>query len=135
MGYDMQSKEVEGDAGYFRLNIWGMGWMRDIMAQADPELGDEHIMKKFCSNDGWLVGKTLGKKIAKALRAFAVKGKTYTVSSLAFSEKEIPPGACNIRKEGSIISYTLSKEMSDEDIELILNFATYNENCTPYEVF
>jgi hypothetical protein len=31
MGYDMQAVNDQTDAGYFRLNIWGMGQMLKIM--------------------------------------------------------------------------------------------------------
>jgi len=41
MGYDMQMREREGAAGYFRLNIFGMGTARKLMEQADVITWDE----------------------------------------------------------------------------------------------
>ena len=139
MGYDMQSKCDSSEKGYFRLNIWGMGWMRNVMLEGDPTL--EKDIYRFCSNDGHVVGEHLGKKIGAALRKFIAYHPigTELPSQQATHEAATDQLAQMLAQHMGIEVMTPgrkeNKTLTKEDIACILDFAEYNETQAPYEVF
>jgi hypothetical protein len=141
MGYDMQSKMNPGDEGYFRLNIWGMGWMRGVILEGDPTL--ENDIFRFCSNDGHVVGEKLGKRISKALRSYisthpvGSKARTMKAKHEVEVEKMLEQlkaqlGVDNLQAPGRSEE---EKLVDQEDLDLIERFAVYNETMCPYEVW
>jgi hypothetical protein len=144
MGYDMHRQGTKGwDEGYFRLNIWGMGWMRDVMLQADPELED--IIYKFCSNDGYVVSKEEGVRIAKALRRFLADNPVGSVPKRrrnrapheAAAEQMVAGIMASLGPGGAVVGPedNIGKPLSQDGADNILAFAEYNETQTPYEVW
>ena len=144
MGYDMHSTRFEDDqGGYFRLNIWGMGFMRDAMWSAG--IREDAIFEKFFSNDGWLVGKRMGKKIYDALtKLLDGNANEMTRSGFCFKKEEIPKGATITRQfdmeagsKGKMTSYEYETKgpLTEEERTLIKEFAEYNRDKTPYKVW
>ena len=144
MGYDMQSKKFAGDEGYFRLNIWGMGWMRSCIIEGDPSLRDE-VVSKMCSNDGYIVGVRLGKKIGEALRVYAKKhpvGQSFTPEpTVASFEKEVI-GMLDMLTKNTEVTEVVSPDkveqgelMTQTMMGTIIDFAEYNESKAPYGVY
>lgn len=139
MGYDLYSQTDKSDAGYFRLNIWGMGHMRDVILQGDPSL-QSVVDGKLSSNDGFIVEKEEGKKIAVALRTYLVDNPVGVVPKridrTAGFEKAvfaaIATGAFGtaISPNKDVMGTPLTQDWAD----IIEEFAVYNETKAPYAV-
>lgn len=147
MGYDMYSTKMKDDEfdgdGYFRLNIWGMGWMRGVMLEADPGLED--IIFKFCSNGGETVSVEDGARIAKALRGYlednpvgaVPKRKVRTLSAHERAAKELSSQLENLFGMTRVVGDPgdpIGKKLTQEDADIIRRFAAYNETQAPYRV-
>lgn len=131
MGYDMYTKKkgLSEDEGYFRLNIWGMGWMRNIILVGDPTLEEELV--PFNDNSGKTVSKKVGKRIADALYAYL---KLHAVGDMPYETK-----TRRMQFEEEVIKIFGAAEpaieaLTEEDIKTIRSFAEYNERATPYRV-
>lgn len=144
LGYDMHSTRFDdAQGGYFRLDIWGMGFMRDAMWTAGIR-GDK-IYEKFSSNDGWLVGKRMGKKICDALlKLIDGNVNTITKSGFCFKKEDIPAGATILRestfdatggRKMTSYDYETTGPMTEEERAVIKEFAEYNRDKTPYKVW
>lgn len=153
MGYDFYSERKGSgsyeDEGYFesdahfRLNIWGMGWMRGVMMEADPKLED--IMFKFCSNDGEVVSVDEGARIAAALRTYlkdnpvgaVPKRKARKLTPHEQAAKDMSSQLEKMFGMKTIVGDTgdpIGKKLTQEDADTIREFAEYNETQAPYRV-
>jgi hypothetical protein len=143
MGYDMYSNKDGSEEGYFRLNIFGMGWMRSCIIEGDPSLREE-VLSKMCSNDGFIVGARLGKKIGTALRVYAKKhpiGQSFTPEPTQVNfEKEVM-GMINSLVGSNAVTDVVTpgkveqgELMTQDMMGTIIEFAEYNETKAPYRV-
>ena len=143
MGYDMYSKSNTDDGGYFRLNIWGMGWMREVMLQADAGLED--VIHKFCSNDGLVVTEKEGKRIGLALRGYlkdnpvgaVPKRKARTLAPHEAAASQLTSALGAMFGEVEVIGDPgdkVGKKLTQDDADIIADFAKYNETSAPYSV-
>ena len=137
MGYDMYSKRKNVERDYFRLNIWGMGWMRGVILEGDPSLGPE--IYRFCSNDGFVIGEQLGRRIAEALRVYL---KTHPVGSPVGKTEDAPHERAakeliaGISPDIVVTGGTdKARTVTQEDIDIINEFIEFNEKSAPYEVW
>ena len=131
MGYDMHSTRFEDDdGGYLRLNIWGMCFMRDAMWTAG--IRDDKIYNKFSSNNGWLVGKRMGKVICEALlKLLDGNANQITKSGFCFKAEDVPEGANLTRqyecgdknKPMTCFEYENTRPMTEEERTIIKEFA------------